>query len=324
MKQLTRISIFFSGLVFLLTACSNEDDSKILKEVEAQNLNIEVHRFDRAFAEAQPSDLPQLKKEYPYFFNPEIPDSLWIDKMSDSLQNVIDHEVFQVFDDFSSSKENVERFYKYVNHYFPEVNKPVIYTLAENVDYKHKAVVVDSLLFIALDNYLGREHEFYTDFETYIRNYQDKAYMLSDIAQVYGESLTPQAQTRQFLAIMVYYGKLLYFKDITLPFESDAVKIYYTDAQLEWAKDNEKQTWQHFVENEMVYSTKSDLKERFINLAPFSKFYLGVDNESSPRMGQYIGWQIVRDFMRKNPDVSPEAMLGMTAVEIFNQANYKP
>ncbi|SDZ99312.1 gliding motility lipoprotein GldB [Psychroflexus halocasei] len=324
MKQLVRITFFLSGFVFLMTSCSNQEDSKILKEVEAQNIDIKIDRFDRTFANAEASDLPELKKEYPYFFNPNVQDSLWIDKMNDSLQNEINSEVAEAFESFSEEKKDIERFFKYVKHYFPQVNKPTVLTLAESVDYKNKAVVVDTLLFVSLDNYLGKDHKFYMDFETYISQYQDKKYMLSDIALTYAESLTPKADSRQFISKMIYYGKLLYFKDITIPFESDAVKIHYTEDQMNWAKNNEKQTWQHFVEQEMIYSTKTDLNERFINLAPFSKFYLGVDNESSPRIGQYIGWQIVRDFMKENPEVSPAEMLQMKAIEIFNKANYKP
>lgn len=67
MKQLVRITFFLSGFVFLMTSCSNQEDSKILKEVEAQNIDIKIDRFDRTFANAEASDLPELKKEYPYF-----------------------------------------------------------------------------------------------------------------------------------------------------------------------------------------------------------------------------------------------------------------
>lgn len=321
---MNRINFLAAVFLLIFLGCSQQDNSKILDDVEAKEINIKVNRFDRVFANAQASDLPQLKKEYPYFFSPQISDSLWIDKMNDSLQNEINKEVEAVFDDFSAEKKGIERFYKYLHHYFPQIRKPTVFTLAENVDYKNKAVVVDTLLFISLDNYLGKDHKFYTDFEKYISRYQDDQYLLSDVALTYAEALTPKPKTRQFLATMIYYGKLLYIKDVTLPFISDDKKIYYTEDQLEWAKNNEKQTWQHFVEQEMVFSTKSDLKERFINLAPFSKFYLGVDNESSPRMGQYIGWQIVRDFMDENPDVSVSEMLKMPATEIFNKTNYKP
>ncbi|MEO6347494.1 MAG: gliding motility lipoprotein GldB, partial [Aquaticitalea sp.] len=66
-----------------------------------------------------------------------------------------------------------------------------------------------------------------------------------------------------------------------------------------------------------------DLPSRFIADAPFSKFYLDLDNQSPGRLGQYIGWQIVRAYMQKN-DVSMMDMLQKDALEIFKVSNFKP
>ena len=72
-----------------------------------------------------------------------------------------------------------------------------------------------------------------------------------------------------------------------------------------------------------MYSTDNMLNQRFLDQAPFSKFGLELDNESPGRLGRYIGWQIVRAFMEKNP-VSLKQMLTMSEEEIFKQSNYKP
>jgi uncharacterized protein YjaZ len=65
------------------------------------------------------------------------------------------------------------------------------------------------------------------------------------------------------------------------------------------------------------------LQNRFINLAPFSKFYLEIDNESPGRVGTWIGWQIVRSFMLNNK-VSLQQMLKMDEKELFDKSKYKP
>jgi uncharacterized protein YjaZ len=59
-------------------------------------------------------------------------------------------------------------------------------------------------------------------------------------------------------------------------------------------------------------------------LAPFSKFYLEIDNESPGRVGQWIGWQIVRSFMENNPQVTVQELLLMDAKQIFEKSKYKP
>ena len=73
----------------------------------------------------------------------------------------------------------------------------------------------------------------------------------------------------------------------------------------------------------MLYSSDSKLPNRFTNVAPFSKFYLEIDNDSPGRVGQWIGWQIVRSFMQNN-DVSMQDMLKMDDKEIFEKSKYKP
>ncbi|WP_435049104.1 hypothetical protein [Formosa sp. S-31] len=124
---------------------------------------------------------------------------------------------------------------------------------------------------------------------------------------------------------MVSAGKRLYFKDLMIPFKTDAEKINYTEVQLQWAQNNEAQIWEYFVERELLYSSDSKLPGRFINPAPFSKFYLAeIDNESPGRIGQYIGWQIVRAYMDHNPDISFKEMLNMSAEDIFNHSKFKP
>jgi len=115
----------------------------------------------------------------------------------------------------------------------------------------------------------------------------------------------------------------MYLLDSYLPLVSDAVKIGYSEEKLNWAKASEEDVWRYFIEKDILYSTESKLNQRFIDLAPFSKFYLSFDNESPGRMGVYIGWQIVRAFMRNN-DVSLQALMQMNEEEIFKKSKYKP
>ena len=42
---------------------------------------------------------------------------------------------------------------------------------------------------------------------------------------------------------------------------------------------------------------------RFIKPLLFSKFYLEIDNQTG-RVGQWLGWQIVRSYMENHEDVT--------------------
>ena len=74
---------------------------------------------------------------------------------------------------------------------------------------------------------------------------------------------------------------------------------------------------------ELLYSTDQKLDARFLNLAPFSKFYLELDNESPGGIGRYIGYNIVKSYMENN-DVSLQNLFEKSSEEIFNNSKYKP
>ena len=126
----------------------------------------------------------------------------------------------------------------------------------------------------------------------------------------------------KLLDVMVYYGKLMTLQDAFLPKFPDYLKINYTPQQYEWAKANEANIWNYFVENNLVFSDDTRLAERFINPAPFSKFYTEVDNDSSPQIGIFSGWQICRKFFQENPKTDLKTFLAMNAQDIFNQSHY--
>ncbi len=108
-----------------------------------------------------------------------------------------------------------------------------------------------------------------------------------------------------------------------LPLKTESEKIGYSGEQLDWAISNEGEIWRYFIENEMLFDTDSELLSRFINPAPFSKFYLNLDNDTPGKIGQYIGWQIVRSYMKNNDD-SLANMLIKSANEIYEKSKFKP
>ena len=92
---------------------------------------------------------------------------------------------------------------------------------------------------------------------------------------------------------------------------------------MKWAKENEYFVWTYFIENNILFNPDNNLMNQFIFDAPFSKFYLEIDNESSEKIGKYIGWQIVKSYMNKN-DVSFMELLKTNPTDIYNKSKYKP
>lgn len=313
--------LIFCLSFFVLISCGNDDDKE--KEIAQIPVNLEVERFDQRFARANADSLPALKRDFPFLFPRQYPDILWVEKMNDSIQLELNEAVAAEFPQFEETGEELERLFQHIKYYFPEKKVPKVITLTSDVDYRNRVVYADSLLLVALDTYLGREHELYLGMQEYIKKHLQKELIVSDVAEAFAQTLVPRPASRSFLHHMIYYGKILALKDLLIPFKTDAQKISYLPEDLEFAENNEEQIWRYFVERELLYSSDSELQTRFLFPAPFSKFYLELDNEAPPRLGQYIGWQIVRQYMDKN-NVSVEEMINADAETIFKQSKYKP
>ncbi len=303
---------------------SCKTDSKLEYEISKIDTEVTIERFDQFFANAKPNDLQQLKKSYPFMFSKRYNDSVWINRLNDTLQKQLNAEVNKIHGDFAQSKEEIQDLFRHLKYYYKTFKTPrVITVISTGVDYRNKVIVTDSIALIALDTYLGEDHFFYSGMYQYIKQNLKPSQIVPDLAVQYAQQHIYQYRRKTLLDEMIYFGKILYFKDVMLPNISDQEKMGYTKAQLDWAQDNESNIWRHFVEKELLFSTDSKLASRFINPAPFSKFNLELDSESPGRLGQYMGWQIVKSYA-KNNEVSLQDILNMNAEDIFNKSKFKP
>ncbi|HLT32446.1 MAG TPA: gliding motility lipoprotein GldB [Aquaticitalea sp.] len=315
-----KIAVLILALT-LLFSCKNEN--QLEEEIAQIDVEVNIERVDMAFAEATPSDLPKLKQTFPFIFSSRTPDSLWVAQMNDTLQQQLSAEVKRKFTDFDQVHNDIQSLFQHLKYYDKTFTEPRIATVTSYVEYRYKTRVTDTIVIIALDTYLGTDHEFYIDIPRYIAENMNSENIISDLAGDYADNYIFQTQRKSLLDELVYFGKKLYFKDKVIPFKTDAEKIEYTPEQFEWATANESQIWSYFIERELLYSTDNSLPSRFIADAPFSKFYLELDSESPGRIGQYIGWQIVRAYMENNETLLMD-MLQMDAEEIFINSKYKP
>lgn len=317
------MKLFLLSIVCCFFFWSCDQKSKVEKAIEETPVtDIKVERFDKLFFETSPKDLPTLKKQYPYFFSPQINDTVWLNKMTAPIWREVYTEVQKKYPTTERIQNEVEDLVQHLKYYFPKTKTPKVITLISDMDYANKAIYADSLVIISLELYLGKEHRFYT-FPKYIKQNFEERQMMPDLVNSFSTGKIAPPRDKNLLSLMVYFGKQLYLKDILLPEYSDAEKMGYTPEQILWCQENESYIWRYFIEKEMLFSDEQKLASRFIDPAPFSKFYLEIDNDSPGQVGSWIGWQIVRSFMANN-EVTVNQLLQMDAKEIFEKSKYKP
>ncbi|UOK42727.1 MULTISPECIES: gliding motility lipoprotein GldB [Flavobacterium] len=318
MKKYLLLVVFAAFAV----SCKKNVD-KATEAAEAIPVKVKIERFDKLFYESKPEDLGQLKSKYPFFFPAGNPDTVWINKIKNPLLQELYGEVKKKFPNDAAFENDLEQLFKRIQYNYPDQKTPRVITLISEVDKDAKAIYTDSIVLLSLDTYLGKDHRFYEGFPKYMRQGFEPAQMMPDLVSSFSIGRIAQPADRTLLAQMIYFGKELYLKDMLLPDASDAAKIEYREDQIQWCKENESEMWKYFINNKLLYDTDTKLMQRFVAVGPYSKFYLEIDSESPGRVGQWLGWQIVRSYMENN-DVPLKKMLAMDAKEIFDNSKYKP
>ena len=314
--------ILILAFLVLVTACKKESEAEE-KIAEIPVPEVKIERFDKAFFEAGPQGLPKLKQQFPYLFPVGNEDAVWINKMQDPFMIKLKAEVDKKYPNLNALQEGMGSFLQHVKYYYPQLPTPKVVTLVSD-DTDIKAVYTPEVILIPLSLYLGKGNYLYEGLNKYEIQHYEPSQILPDVATsfLYGKIAPPK--DRQLLSLMVYYGKELYMKDMLIPDVPENDRIGYTKEQLAWSEANEAEIWRYFVDKKLLYDSDPKLPGRFINPAPFSKFYLELDNESPGRIGQWMGWRIVKAYAENNKNVPLQDLLAMDAKTIFDNSKYKP
>ena len=307
--------------VLIVLACSKEEKSF----VDVSNIQTEtiVKRFDQEFYTIPSENLSDLKGEFPYLFPEPNPDTVWVNKMKNKDELALFEESQKLYDDFSLEQEQLDDLFKHIKYYYPQFDEPKTITILSNVDYENNVVLADSLLFISLDIFLGKDSEVYADFPNYIKQNYTKEHLIVAVAEKFVNLFISPLSNKNLVARMVQEGKKLTLAQAFLPNIEEYEIIGYTEEQLYWAELSEAEIWKYFVQNEMLYDSDAQLAERFIDDAPFSKFFLEIDQESPGRIGAWFGWQIVQSYLNNN-NVPIQKVMLMDNEDLFNRSKYKP
>lgn len=313
--------VFRFLLLLIITSCNSKQEKTL--DVSAIYIPFSIDRFDVDFYTTTKKSLPTIKEKYPLFFPEKTPDSVWVHKINNKEEQELFSETQKIYTDISFLKDDLKQLFKHLKYYRPSFKAPKVVTLLNNIDYENKIIYTKDFLLISLDAYLGSKHPFYANYPKYITQNLHKERIVIDVANAIITSEIKKSTDRSFIGKMVNEGLKLYLLDVYIPTATDANKIGYTDEKLNWTITNEEQIWKYFIENKLLFSTDRTLNKRFLDLAPFSKFYKSEDNLSPGRIGAWVGWQIVRSYMKHN-DVSLQKLRKTSTEEIYKKSKYKP
>lgn len=340
MMKYTRIYLFFL-ITLILVSCHNHPDVDVSKV----QLNLKIERFDQEMASLSPihvaTKVPALQKKYGRFYNDYMERMLEVGSTSDTayykllrvvLQNKdyleLKSSVASTFPNLDQTEIELNDAFKHILYYYPKQKPPRLITFLSG--FAVQTPIGNDYIGIGLDMFLGADSKFYPALRQNLPQYITRRFTPQNITprvvEVFiRENMFPEEdKDRSLLSKAVYNGKILYCMGAMMPNVADTLKIGYKTKQLEWCKNNEASIWAYFLDNDLLYETDYLKIQKYLSEAPFTPG-LGNQSESAPKLGVWIGWQIVKRYMDKNPKMTLQQLMAeQDAQRILRLSNYKP
>jgi len=338
MQKLKNIIFLFP--LILLFSCEGKRLDVPIDDINIEN--VEILRLDKDLFAMDSTKIasytPEMLKKYGNFYttfvfgilNPgDVRDSAYraismfiqhpdMQEMNRNVSLIYrDEEIKKIADELTLS-------YKYFQYHFPKKPLPKR-VVAFQSGFNYNITTSDSTLGIGLEMYLGSNNNLYKmlQWPRYKVNQLSKEYVASDAMKGWIiNSFDTNEPVNNLLSHMIFYGKLYYCMDAVLPNTPDSIKIGYTAQQMKYCTKFEKKLWAYFTEKDRLY--KNDLKEisEYTSEGPFTS---AISKECPPRIALWLGWQIVRNYMNKNEQVSLEELMKTSDAQlILAKSKYKP
>jgi gliding motility-associated lipoprotein GldB len=324
--------------IVVLFSCGDKRTDVDVSEVEIPNTHInrleqDVFTMDKANMLAASE---HLQKKYGTFYttynksvlnNGGMKDSSFVRQLKRFISDKDMREAYsdcqKMYPDLAFLEEEMTDMFKHFNYYFPKRKTPQVITMMSGFNYS--SIIADSTLAIGLEMYLGSKNKFYPmlGLPYYKIMFMGKENIASDVLRTWMfEEFKYNMNKNDFLSDIVYLGKIIYLNDAMLPDVNDTIKMQYTQKQLDYCIQNEFNIWTYFIAQKLLYTTDRAEIMKFTGEGPFTS---ALSKEAPPRIGYWIGLQIVRQYMKNNPDVTLEQLMNETdAQKILAKSKYKP
>jgi hypothetical protein len=326
-----RYQLALFGLLLILM-CGCQTGVKPPQPAKSQIEKIKIIDYGHALFSLNPDKvkegLDSLSGEF-HFFIGDKPDTLKVLQIRDFICDPFNRGLYEksreIYPNPGFLEDGLTKTFGNIKTVYPGFKVPHVYTYISGLLYEYPVQYIDTVLVIGIDMFLGWNFEAYraAALPVYLTRRMEPQNIIPECARQIAFSMQPQNfQPKTLLDQMIVHGKVLYAMDQFLPDTPDSLKIGYTKSQLAWASDNEASLWRLLIDQELLFKNSEALNTRFIQDGPFTP---GLPQGSPAMLGRWLGWQIVRNYMKKNPGISLEQLFEQTDSQlILSESGYKP
>lgn len=326
------------GIVILIvSSCSH---NKFDIDTNQVSVNLNIIRFDQEIFEPSPDSAIdntfRLLKEYPEFSSIYFNHILKIgDPSSKRFQDLftmfvtnydykIAYEaVHGLYRDFTPYKVKLADAFKHYKYYFPKKTIPDIYLMMTG--FTNSIVTTEKTLGIGLDRFLGENSRLYLQLAMplYKRERMKPEVIQYEAIRGWLYAEFPFNDSLNTLASnMVYHGKILYLMDAIFPEDSAHLKISYSPRDIEWCLKSQDDVWLYLMDKKLLFSTDRMTISKMTEIGPFTSPFT---TKSPDRVGQWMGWQIVKAYMEQFPETTiPQLIENDNYHKILVESKFSP
>lgn len=333
--------VIYLVIISFLVGCNSNS-----LEVDISNINIDpikVLRLDKDLFSITSENFElksrYLDKKYGQFYNRFLINSIHSNGTTDSLYkglvlsfvndkdiNEANNYVKNIYSDtyFDELAQNTTECVKRFKYHFPKKTIPKkIITCVTGWNYS--MAYTDSSLIIGLDMYLGDTAKFYRmlNLPQYQTKNFTKDHILPDMMRAW--LLTEFDNSEPINTLInhtIFYGKLYYAINNLLPNTPDSLIISYSEEQIKYCTKYEKKLWGYFAEKNRLYENDLKILRELTSDGPFTG---AISKDCPPRIAMWVGWQIVKSYMKNNKVVTLSDLMNETdAQKILSKSKYRP
>ena len=328
--------LLITALVIVVQSCRNKQAEVAMPAQPANKISeskMVISRYEKALFALDKQNLKRgmatLAPEYSFFLGNNWQDTMNVLRVYNFINDPNIRELYDLtlkkFPDVSFLQDELGGAFNRFRQAYPEKPVPHVFTYVSGLDVENPVYYADTAMAIGLDLFLGNDVIAYekAGLPKYkINRFTPEHLLPACMSAVSDHIIRVDDQNNTLLDQMVMAGKALYFLDVTLPDVQDEYKIGYSKQQLEWSRSNESNIWAFIIEHQLLFSSDQQGITKMMTDGPFTS---GFASQSPGRLGAYMGWMIVRAYMREADGVTLKQLMEDTdARKILKISNFKP
>lgn len=318
---------------FAGSACQRKKQLFYVDERQLPEINLQYRDYGKALFDADTANfeahLRKIQSDFLPFLDANLDDTASTNKLrrfvDDTLTQSLFNKTRRIYDQKVDWKSMINTSFRRFIHFYPHVPPPVIYTFVSNVQVEQPVMVGQNEVLIALDCFLGADEPAYPrlGIPRYMTARMTPAHLGSAVwAAMYEAHVEDQVLRTRVLDEMIASGKKYLFMEAMLPGTTDYVLFGIDEAKMNWLREHEGEIWTALVSEGMLYSSDPVAFRKLFADGPFTADF---SYDAPARIGEWVGWQIMRSYAMQNPGKSlAEVLEAGDAQAILASSRYKP